>query len=122
MAMAHATMSLKAMARNDLKNSGYSIVTTGQEWQMFKVYSSLKAQKTVIYEGRNKFRNIIRDYEMIEIILGLIDECLETEREEVELLKLAYDVIDEKMHMIEASSEEEAKRASPISKILTKYY
>ena len=43
MAMAHASMALKSMARNDLKNSGYSIVTTGQEWQMFKVYSSLRA-------------------------------------------------------------------------------
>ena len=49
MAMAHATMALKSIARSDLKNSGYSIVTTGQEWQMFKVFSSMRAEKTVVY-------------------------------------------------------------------------
>ena len=43
MAMAHATMGLKCLARNDLRNSGHAIVTTGQEWQMFKVYSSMGA-------------------------------------------------------------------------------
>jgi len=53
--------------------SGYSIVTTGQEWQMFKVYNNLKAEKTVVYEGRNRFRNIAEDYEMIQTIFGLID-------------------------------------------------
>lgn len=76
MALAHATMALKCMARKDMKNSGYSIVTTGQEWQMFKVYNTLKAEKTVIYEGRNQFRSIVKDFEMIEVIMGLLDECL----------------------------------------------
>lgn len=61
-ALAHATMALKSMARNDLRNSGYSIATTGQEWQMFKVYNTLKAEKTVVYEGRNKFKSIVKDY------------------------------------------------------------
>ena len=122
MAMAHATMALKAMARGDLRNSGYSIVTTGQEWQMFKVFSSLRAEKTVVYEGRNRFRSITRDFEMIEVVLGLIDESLETEREEVEVLKLAYDVIDERQHMLEAGSEDEARRASPVSSLLRRYF
>lgn len=61
-ALAHATMALKSIARNDLRNSGYSIVTTGQEWQMFKVHNTLKAEKTVVYEGRNKFKSIVKDY------------------------------------------------------------
>lgn len=39
-------------------------------------------------------------------MLGLFDECLETEREEVNVLKLAYDVIDEGKHMLEASDSE----------------
>ncbi len=59
---------------------------------------------------------------MIEVILGLLDECLETEREEVNLLKLAYDVIDEGRNMIEASTVEEANKGSPMSKILKKFY
>ncbi len=104
MALAHATMALKCIARNDLRNSGYSIVTTGQEWQMFKVYSSMRTEKTVVYEGRNRFKNIVTDYDMIEVIMGLIDECLETDREAVNTLKLAYEVIDEGKHMLEASS------------------
>jgi hypothetical protein len=62
MALAHATMGLKCIARNDLRNSGYSIVTTGQEWQMFKVYNTLKAEKTVIFEGRNMFKSITKDF------------------------------------------------------------
>jgi hypothetical protein len=40
MAMAHASRALKCIARKDYRNSGYSIITTGQEWQMFKVYSN----------------------------------------------------------------------------------
>jgi len=64
-AAAHATRAIKCMARNDLRNSGYSIITTGQEWQMFKTYNTQKTEKTVIYEGRNRFKNIIEDYEMI---------------------------------------------------------
>ena len=43
LACAHATMALKSIARHDTRNSGYAIATTGQEWQMFKVYSTLKA-------------------------------------------------------------------------------
>jgi hypothetical protein len=121
-ALAHATMAIKCMARNDLRNSGYSIVTTGQEWQMFKVYSSLNAEKTVIYEGRDRFRNILKDWEMVEVVLGLVDECLETEREEVQLLKMAYDVIDERKSMLEASTAEEAARTSPVSRLLTRYF
>lgn len=62
MALAHATMALKCMARNDMRNSGYSIITTGQEWQMFKVFSNERCEKTVVYEGRNAFKNIIEDY------------------------------------------------------------
>jgi hypothetical protein len=73
MALAHAAMGLKCIARGDLRNSGYAIVTTGQEWQMFKVFSSLRAEKTVIYEGRNQFRNIVEDWEMVEVVLGLVD-------------------------------------------------
>ena len=61
------------MARNDLRNSGYSIITTGQEWQMFKIYNTQKAEKTPIYEGRNRFRNILDDYEMISTLLGVVD-------------------------------------------------
>ena len=75
-AMAHATRGLKCLATNNLKNSGYSIVTTGQQWQMFKIYSSMKAEKTVIYEGRNRFKNILQDFEMIQTVMGLIDQCL----------------------------------------------
>jgi len=81
MAMADATRALRCIARNDYKNSGHAIVTTGHEWQMFKVYSSMKGEKTVVYEGRNHFRSITKDHEMISVILGLIDESLETERE-----------------------------------------
>jgi hypothetical protein len=62
LALAHANMALKSIARNNLITSGYSIVTTGQEWQMFKVYNNMKAQKTVVYEGRNRFRNIVEDH------------------------------------------------------------
>ena len=47
--LAHATMALKCLARKDYRNSGYSIITTGQEWQMFKVLSSERAEKSVIY-------------------------------------------------------------------------
>lgn len=64
-AVAHAAKGLKCIARNNYKNSGYSIITTGQEWQMFKVYSNENSEKTVVYEGRNRFKNILEDYEMI---------------------------------------------------------
>jgi hypothetical protein len=37
-------------------------------------------------------------------VLGLLDESLETVREEVDVLKLAYEVIDEKRYMIEAAT------------------
>jgi hypothetical protein len=43
---------------------------------MFKVYSSMKGEKTVVYEGRNQFRSITKDHEMVSVILGLIDESL----------------------------------------------
>jgi hypothetical protein len=47
---------------------------------------------------------------------------LETEREDVETLRLAYDVIDEGRHMLEAKTKEEAQKASPVGKILKKYF
>lgn len=59
---------------------------------------------------------------MIEILFGLIDECLETEREEVQVLKLAYKTLDEHKFMLEAENKEEAKKMSPISQLLLKYY
>lgn len=58
---------------------------------------------------------------MIQTVFGLIDECLETDRQDVNVLKLAYEVIDEKKYMIQGSSNE-AQKASPISKLLLKYY
>jgi hypothetical protein len=76
MALAHAARGLKSIARSSYANSGYSIITTGQEWQMFKVYSNDNSEKTIVFEGRNRFRNILEDPEMIETVLGLIDECL----------------------------------------------
>lgn len=75
-AVAHAVRGLKSIARNSYTNSGYSIITTGQEWQMFKVYSNNNSEKTVVFEGRNRFKNILEDHEMIETVLGLVDECL----------------------------------------------
>jgi hypothetical protein len=38
---------------------------------------------------------------MVQTLFGLIDECLETEREDVDVLKLAYEIIDDKKYMIE---------------------
>lgn len=76
----------------------------------------------MVYEGRNRFRNIIEDEDMIEGIFGMIDECLETEREEVQTLKLAYDVIDEGKLMLEAPTKEEAEKASPVSRLLKRYF
>jgi len=57
-------------------------------------------EKTMIYEGRNKLRNIYEDYEMIAVILGLMDYCLDLDRPDVETLKIAYDFIDAKRYMI----------------------
>ncbi len=54
----------------------------------------------MIYEGRNKLRNIYEDYEMIAVILGLMDYCLDLDRPDVETLKIAYDFIDAKRYMI----------------------
>ena len=82
----------------------------------------MNSEKSVVYEGRNKYRNIIQDQEMVEVVLGMIDECLETEREEVDVLKLAYDVIDAQKYMIEAESKEEAEKGSVLSKLFLKYY
>ena len=59
---------------------------------------------------------------MIEAVLGVIDECLETGREDVEVLKLAYGIIDDKKYMIEGTSKEEAQRASPVGRILKRYF
>jgi hypothetical protein len=39
-ALAHAAKSLRCIARNNYLNSGHSILTNGQDWQMFKVYSN----------------------------------------------------------------------------------
>lgn len=55
-------------------------------------------------------------------MLGLLDESLETGREEVDVLKLAYELIDEKRYMIEAANSSEAQKASPISRLLQRYY
>ena len=43
---------------------------------------------------------------MVEVVLGLIDVCLETERIEVEVLKNAYDLLDERKNMLEAKTVE----------------
>jgi hypothetical protein len=40
----------------------------------------------------------------------------------VDVLKLAYEVIDEKRHMIEAANSSEAQKASPMSRLLQSYY
>lgn len=41
---------------------GYSIVTTGQEWQLFKIDSNLNLKKTIILEGnKDKYRNVYHD-------------------------------------------------------------
>jgi hypothetical protein len=32
---------------------------------MFKVYSNENSEKTVVYEGRNRFKNITEDIDMI---------------------------------------------------------
>lgn len=52
----------------------------------------------------------------------MIDECLETGREDVEVLKLAYGIIDDKKYMIEGATKEEAQRASPVGKWLKRYF
>ena len=49
MAAAHACRGLKSIARNNYSTSGYCIITTGQEWQMLKIYSNNNSEKTVVY-------------------------------------------------------------------------
>jgi hypothetical protein len=89
---------------------------------MYKVYRSLKLEKSVVYEGKNsKLKNIYQDYEMTSVVLGLVDYCLDVERPDVEALKIAYDFIDDQRFMLEAKEGEKIKN-SPAGKILTEYY
>lgn len=68
---------------------------------MYKVYRSLKLEKSIIYEAKNnRFKKIYEDYEMVSVILGLVDYCLDIERPDVETLKIAYDFIDEQRFQI----------------------
>lgn len=40
----------------------------------------------------------------------------------MEVLKLAYGIIDDKKYMIEGASKEEAERASPVGRLLRRYF
>lgn len=65
------------------------------------MYRSLKLEKSVVYEAKNnKFKKIYEDYEMVSVILGLVDCCIDVERPDVETLKIAYDFIDEQKFQI----------------------
>ena len=47
-------------------------------------------EKTMIYEGKNKYKNLYEDFEMMSVVLGLIDYCMDLPRPETDVLKDAY--------------------------------
>ena len=67
--------------------NGYSIITTGQEWQLFRVDSSFVLKKSIILEGqKDEFRSIYKDEEMVATILGMLEYSLEVPSANVEVL------------------------------------
>lgn len=101
---------------------GYSIITTGQEWQLIRIDRYMKLQKSIVLEGANKYRNFHQDEEAVSVALGMIDYCLERPTPNVEALEKAYEYLDERKYMMEAESEAEAKKTSLIGKLLLEYY
>ena len=67
--------------------NGYSIITTGQEWQLFRVDSNFVLKKSIILEGqKDEFRSIYKDEEMVATILGMLEYSLEVPSANVEVL------------------------------------
>lgn len=84
-AMALSNMYLRKQFQPD-KNvvNGYSIVTTGQEWQLFRVDSNLNLKKTIILEGtKDTFRSIYHDEEIVATVMGMLEYSLEIPPENV---------------------------------------
>jgi hypothetical protein len=56
---------------------GYAILTTGHEWQLVRVDKYMTLEKSVVLEGRNQHRSMHHDEEMVEVVMGMLDYCLQ---------------------------------------------
>lgn len=123
-AMALSSLHIRCSERAEESGQiyGYSIITTGQEWQLIRIDRYMKLQKSIVLEGANKYRNFHQDEEAVSVALGMIDYCLERPTPNVEALEKAYEYLDERKYMIEAENEAEAKKTSLIGKLLLEYY
>lgn len=65
---------------------------------------------------------MIHDEEMVSVLLGLFDYCLEMPEMNRKVLEKSYQYIDEQRWMIPGDSEDEYKKAPWVSKWLHKYY
>ena len=73
---------------------GYSIITTGQQWQVIRIDRYMKLQKSIIVEGDNKYRNMHEDEKMVGTVMGILDLCLQRPLHNVEALEKAYEYLD----------------------------
>jgi hypothetical protein len=101
---------------------GYAILTTGHQWQLVRVDKYLNLEKSVILEGRNQHRSLHHDEEMVEVVLGMLDYCLELPQENVRVLEKAYQYLDERKYMLEGEDDSEMAKNSWLSKKLLTFY
>lgn len=59
---------------------------------------------------------------MVSVVMGLLDYCLDLPHMNVKVLEKSYQYLDERRWMIEGADDDEIKKASWMSKWLTKYY
>ena len=102
--MALSNMYFRKVSQPEPKKvHGYSIITTGHEWQLIKIDSFLKLKKTVILEGnKDEFKKIYYDEEMVATVMGMLEHTLEIPQPGVEVLDMAYDYMDDRKYMLEA--------------------
>jgi hypothetical protein len=58
----------------------------------------------VILEANNKYRSIFHDEEMVSVLLGLFDYCLEMPTLNRKVLEKSYQYIDEQRWMIQGDN------------------
>lgn len=123
-AMALSNMYMRKVFQPEPKKVyGYSIITTGHQWQLIKIDSLLKLKKSVILEGRkDDFKKIYYDEEVVAAVMGMMEYTLEIPQVGVQVLDMAYDYMDDKKYMLEAESKEEAEKMSLVSRLLLRYY